>query len=391
MARLLFEELGLAPGDGAGLRRAPVEAILAAQARCSLRTQLDGLLAFRPVIDGRALPGRRSTRSAAVWLARGRRDRRLHARRVEALLVHGPAGGSARRGDAARAHGAAGAGPRRCHRRGLPRGAGARREALRRLQRDRARPLLRHSGGAAGRGAGGRGRARVPVPLQLGGRPARRRARRLPRHRRPLRDGLDRNARRRSLRGLRARGRRAPGSRDGRLARLRAQRRPRPRRTCRSGPATTAAEGSRWSWGGAASRSAFPTTPSCAPGTASSERRLRAKRSSRASTSARTASTWWWRAPKRTAACTSWTACAIRCGWPPVSPGSACSRTARCGGRSNRWSASASGCAGCRAARCARSAPTPCARPATPRISWCPPPGRWATRSRSSPAARRRA
>ena len=56
VARMLFEELGLAPGDGAGLRRAPVEAILAAQARCMLRTQVDGLLAFRPVVDGRALP-----------------------------------------------------------------------------------------------------------------------------------------------------------------------------------------------------------------------------------------------------------------------------------------------------------------------------------------------
>jgi para-nitrobenzyl esterase len=56
VARLLFEELNLAPGDGAGLRRAPVEAILAAQGRVSLRTQLDGLLAFRPVVDGRALP-----------------------------------------------------------------------------------------------------------------------------------------------------------------------------------------------------------------------------------------------------------------------------------------------------------------------------------------------
>jgi para-nitrobenzyl esterase len=57
VARMLFEELGLAPGDGAGLRRAPVEAILEAQARCGLRTQIDGLLAFRPVVDGRALPG----------------------------------------------------------------------------------------------------------------------------------------------------------------------------------------------------------------------------------------------------------------------------------------------------------------------------------------------
>jgi para-nitrobenzyl esterase len=56
VARLLFEELGLAPGDGAALRQAPVEAILAAQARCSLRVQLDGLLAFRPVVDGRTLP-----------------------------------------------------------------------------------------------------------------------------------------------------------------------------------------------------------------------------------------------------------------------------------------------------------------------------------------------
>jgi para-nitrobenzyl esterase len=56
VTRLLFEELGLAPGDGAALRRAPVEAILAAQARCSLRTQLDGMIAFRPVVDGRALP-----------------------------------------------------------------------------------------------------------------------------------------------------------------------------------------------------------------------------------------------------------------------------------------------------------------------------------------------
>jgi para-nitrobenzyl esterase len=56
VARMFFEELGLSPGDGAGLRRAPVDAILAAQARCTLRTQPDGLLAFRPVIDGRALP-----------------------------------------------------------------------------------------------------------------------------------------------------------------------------------------------------------------------------------------------------------------------------------------------------------------------------------------------
>jgi len=56
VAEMLFEELGLTPGDGAGLRRAPVEAILAAQARCGLRTQIDGLLAFRPVVDGRALP-----------------------------------------------------------------------------------------------------------------------------------------------------------------------------------------------------------------------------------------------------------------------------------------------------------------------------------------------
>jgi para-nitrobenzyl esterase len=56
VASLLFEELGLAPGDGAGLRLAPVEAILDAQARCALRTQVDGMLAFRPVVDGRTLP-----------------------------------------------------------------------------------------------------------------------------------------------------------------------------------------------------------------------------------------------------------------------------------------------------------------------------------------------
>jgi para-nitrobenzyl esterase len=57
VASMLFEELGLAPGDGAGLRRAPVEAILAAQARCSLRFQVDGALAFCPNVDGRALQG----------------------------------------------------------------------------------------------------------------------------------------------------------------------------------------------------------------------------------------------------------------------------------------------------------------------------------------------
>ena len=56
VARLVCEELGLAPGDGAGLRRAPVEAILAAQARCAVRVQGDQLLPFRPVVDGRALP-----------------------------------------------------------------------------------------------------------------------------------------------------------------------------------------------------------------------------------------------------------------------------------------------------------------------------------------------
>jgi para-nitrobenzyl esterase len=56
VAEMMFEELGLAPGDGAGLRRASVEAILASQARCGLRTQIDGMLAFRPVVDGRALP-----------------------------------------------------------------------------------------------------------------------------------------------------------------------------------------------------------------------------------------------------------------------------------------------------------------------------------------------
>jgi len=56
VARMLCEELELAPGDGAGLRRAPVEAILAAQARCAQRVEVDGLLAFRPVVDGRSLP-----------------------------------------------------------------------------------------------------------------------------------------------------------------------------------------------------------------------------------------------------------------------------------------------------------------------------------------------
>ena len=56
IARLVCEELGLAPGDGAGLRRAPVEAILEAQARCALRTQREQLLPFCPVVDGRALP-----------------------------------------------------------------------------------------------------------------------------------------------------------------------------------------------------------------------------------------------------------------------------------------------------------------------------------------------
>ena len=56
IARLVCEELGLVPGDGAGLRRAPVEAILEAQARCALRTQREQLLPFCPVVDGRALP-----------------------------------------------------------------------------------------------------------------------------------------------------------------------------------------------------------------------------------------------------------------------------------------------------------------------------------------------
>jgi para-nitrobenzyl esterase len=57
VARLLCEELGLAAGDVAGLRRAPVEAILEAQARCVTRTEGDRLLPFRPVVDGRVLPG----------------------------------------------------------------------------------------------------------------------------------------------------------------------------------------------------------------------------------------------------------------------------------------------------------------------------------------------
>ncbi len=56
IAGIFCEELGLAPSDGAGLRRAPVEAILEAQGRCAARTQGEELLCFRPVVDGRALP-----------------------------------------------------------------------------------------------------------------------------------------------------------------------------------------------------------------------------------------------------------------------------------------------------------------------------------------------
>jgi para-nitrobenzyl esterase len=56
VAQMVCEELGLAPGDGAGLRRTPVGEILAAQARCAARTQSEQLLPFRPVVDGRVLP-----------------------------------------------------------------------------------------------------------------------------------------------------------------------------------------------------------------------------------------------------------------------------------------------------------------------------------------------
>jgi para-nitrobenzyl esterase len=56
IARMMFEELGLAAGDVDGLARAPVEEILAAQARVGLRCQSDLLLPFRPVVDGAALP-----------------------------------------------------------------------------------------------------------------------------------------------------------------------------------------------------------------------------------------------------------------------------------------------------------------------------------------------
>nr|AGS38342.1 esterase [uncultured bacterium] len=56
VAAMFCEELGIAAGDGAALRRAPVEAILEAQARVGARTQSEQLLPFRPVVDGRALP-----------------------------------------------------------------------------------------------------------------------------------------------------------------------------------------------------------------------------------------------------------------------------------------------------------------------------------------------
>jgi para-nitrobenzyl esterase len=56
IAGMFCEELGLAAGDVSGLLRAPVEEVLAAQARCLARTQGERLLPFRPVVDGRALP-----------------------------------------------------------------------------------------------------------------------------------------------------------------------------------------------------------------------------------------------------------------------------------------------------------------------------------------------
>jgi para-nitrobenzyl esterase len=56
VARMLCEELGCEPGDGAALLRASVDAILEAQARVAARTQSEQLLPFRPVVDGRALP-----------------------------------------------------------------------------------------------------------------------------------------------------------------------------------------------------------------------------------------------------------------------------------------------------------------------------------------------
>jgi para-nitrobenzyl esterase len=56
IARIVLEELSLAPGDAAALRRVPVEAVLEAQGRTAARTQGEPLPPFRPVVDGRALP-----------------------------------------------------------------------------------------------------------------------------------------------------------------------------------------------------------------------------------------------------------------------------------------------------------------------------------------------
>jgi para-nitrobenzyl esterase len=57
VAAVFFEELGIAPDDGPGLRGAPLAAVLAAQSRAMLR--LAGELdqpAFQPCVDGELLP-----------------------------------------------------------------------------------------------------------------------------------------------------------------------------------------------------------------------------------------------------------------------------------------------------------------------------------------------
>jgi para-nitrobenzyl esterase len=57
--RDLCRELGLADGDLAGLRSAPVDAILKAQRSCELSYQTETIrMGFRPNVDGRALPVR---------------------------------------------------------------------------------------------------------------------------------------------------------------------------------------------------------------------------------------------------------------------------------------------------------------------------------------------
>lgn len=57
VARVFFEELGIAPADGRSLRAAPVDAILAAQSRAMLRlaAELDQP-AFQPCVDGELVP-----------------------------------------------------------------------------------------------------------------------------------------------------------------------------------------------------------------------------------------------------------------------------------------------------------------------------------------------